>query len=347
MSKESELELFKILELARWAPSAENVQVWRFKIINDHQFEIYIDRELSILGSGGEYGILHGLGCLLETIEIAASHYQFDVTWQYLKPANAAHQLNVTLHKSQEKTLDPLFDFIQTRSVNRMAYANELISNSLQSELLEILNSPYSCIFQSSKQQKNKFATQVLHSSMLRYCSTDFIQGIEETLEGSEFYSYDKMPLQSLGLSNFENAFFKWGVKHPRFMKIMNQFLGGSFFTALRLDVVPILSAPGVFYLVDSNSDENPQTIIQQGKMIQRFWLSISKLGLVLQPYYIMPVLCHYQNYLKTARRAKKITSLTANQPFFFCGRIGYPKSSAQPTSRSLRLPLQELIMHK
>jgi hypothetical protein len=152
------------------------------------------------------------------------------------------------------------------------------------------------------------------------------------------------MPLLSLGLTFIENSFFRWGLSKPRTMRFINRYLGGALFTALRLDLLPILRSSALFYLYDDYPSESCEAKINQGRMIQRFWLNAEKCGIVIQPCYIFPVILNYAKELKQQPLADKINAWSNNKNIFFSGRIGYAIES-NLHARSTRLPLDQLLI--
>ena len=77
--------LTKILDLARWAPSGDNTQPWRFEIVDDALIRVHgNDTRDHILYDydGHPSHIAHG--ALLETMRIAASGFGLTTRWTIL-----------------------------------------------------------------------------------------------------------------------------------------------------------------------------------------------------------------------------------------------------------------------
>ena len=75
--------LLKILDLARWAPSGDNTQPWRFEIVADDHIAIHGNdtREWCLYDFNGHASHM-AHGALLETLRIAASGEGLAATWQ-------------------------------------------------------------------------------------------------------------------------------------------------------------------------------------------------------------------------------------------------------------------------
>lgn len=344
MSKNNDSIIMTILDDARWAPSVENLQFWRFKIVGNRTFEIHVDYDPLILSVGGEYGLLHSLGCLLETISIAAAEHQLSINWQYFKQATHQYKIIVELIKMDMKADNALYPYLKTRSVNRSHYDNKVISRDIQTILLQSLPNPYHVVIQDSLADKIQFTRLAMQAGMIRYESDEFIDHIGHSIDYDSLESIDKMPLSTLGLTAVENSFFKWGLSKPKMMRVINRYMGGSSYTTFRLDALPILRSSAIFYLYDNQRLGGDEALINQGRMLQRFWLTIEQSNLVLQPCYILPVMLHYANQLGKEKVANNINQWSDHKNIFFCGRLGYANDQAIK-SRSLRLPLQSLLL--
>lgn len=69
-----ETAIERILDLARWAPSGDNTQPWRFEIVDDRNFIIHAQdtRDWCVYDLEGRASQI-AVGALLETIAVAAS----------------------------------------------------------------------------------------------------------------------------------------------------------------------------------------------------------------------------------------------------------------------------------
>ena len=80
--------LLKILDLARWAPSGDNTQPWRFEIVADDHIAIHGNdtREWCLYDFNGHASHM-AHGALLETLRIAATGEGLATSWQ-LRPGS-------------------------------------------------------------------------------------------------------------------------------------------------------------------------------------------------------------------------------------------------------------------
>ena len=109
--------LERILDLARWAPSGDNTQPWRFEVVSDthvviHGFDTRDDTVYDLRGHASQLG----LGTLLETLTIAASGESLaaDITRRSDTPDNRP-TFDVRFTGSEEISADPLLPHIRQR----------------------------------------------------------------------------------------------------------------------------------------------------------------------------------------------------------------------------------------
>src|SRR5687768_11362943 len=111
----------QILELARWAPSGDNTQPWRFRIVSESHIVVHAfdTREYCLYDLNG-YASQLAHGALLETIRIAATslHLRADISRR--PDSLETHPVyDVRLFSDGQVEADPLAPFIQQRCTQR------------------------------------------------------------------------------------------------------------------------------------------------------------------------------------------------------------------------------------
>ena len=113
--------LTHILDLARWAPSGDNTQPWRFEIVDDNHIRVHgSDTRDHVLYDydGHPSHIAHG--ALLETLRIAATGFGLNASWTISSKGDDRNPVyDVTLTPDPTTVRDSLFDCIETRTVQR------------------------------------------------------------------------------------------------------------------------------------------------------------------------------------------------------------------------------------
>jgi len=109
----------EILDLARWAPSGDNTQPWRFEIVSPshfvvHGFDTRADCVYDLDGHSSQLAV----GGLLETIGIAATKFGRTATTSRRPDTPDTHLLfDVRLAPSPKVTVSDLVPAITVRSV--------------------------------------------------------------------------------------------------------------------------------------------------------------------------------------------------------------------------------------
>lgn len=141
-------------------------------------------------------------------------------------------------------------------------------------------------------------------------------------------------------------------------MHFMNRFLGGTITPRVELDILPGLLCAAHFAVVrkdvPSAGDEIP-ALIRTGESIQRFWLTATQSGLVMQPSLAPLCFAYYGKHQvaftgsaemrnkaeNLAIKLGRICGVQNTDNVLFMGRIGAPKSI--PQGRSIRRSLSSL----
>jgi hypothetical protein len=170
--------------------------------------------------------------------------------------------------------------------------------------------------------------------------------------------SPDAIPAGAIGLDPMTRKIMRWAMQKWSRTRLLNA-LGGTFTAALQMDYVPGLCSAAYFAMRlthDVTGRERTTALLEAGSRIQRFWLSATKLGLVVQPGLAMLAFSHYGRTSlpfttdRAALRAAKRLAQSLERSFgpdsgswIFAGRIGYPRHQGS-ICRSTRLSLDELI---
>ena len=143
MSRET---LTQILDLARWAPSGDNTQPWRFEIVDDQHIRVHgSDTRDHILYDydGHPSHIAHG--ALLETMRIAASGFGLTTDWTISSEGEHRNPVyDVSLARDPALPRDPLFDCIETRTVQRRPMKTTALTGTQRQALIDAAGEGFS-----------------------------------------------------------------------------------------------------------------------------------------------------------------------------------------------------------
>lgn len=125
------------IEIARYAskaPSGHNTQPWKFRIIGDAITVVpCLDVALPIVDNDNRE-LYISLGCALENLCIAASHFGYEAQ----VAACNAENITVKLISKQDTPEDRLFHQIEKRQTNRSIYNSDKVSDETLKQLQSI-----------------------------------------------------------------------------------------------------------------------------------------------------------------------------------------------------------------
>jgi hypothetical protein len=138
-----------------------------------------------------------------------------------------------------------------------------------------------------------------------------------------------------------------------RRMSTINTLMG-TWAPRLQMDLVPGLACAAHFVLKARREPKSIDDYVEAGRAVQRFWLTLTKLGLYMQPE-MTPLI--FSKYVREGTRftakaslhgpAKRLQQQTAALVFtdalfpVYMGRLG---AGPAPKARSERMPLEQLM---
>jgi sulfur-carrier protein adenylyltransferase/sulfurtransferase len=349
--------LEQILDLARWAPSGDNTQPWRFEIVADdavviHGFDTRQDCLYDIDGRPSQIAI----GALLETLRIAATKFGLRVVVQRLPTPDAQPTFNVKLVADPEITASRLAPFITVRSVQRRALKTRLLSARDKAELEASIGTAYKVVWIEGWKRRFAVARLLFASAKIRLTTPEAFEVHRRVIEWNTRFSSDKIPDQALGADPMTTRLMRWAMRDWRRIEFLNTYLAGTLVPRVQLDFIPGFACAAHFVITANSPLEQSDDYIDAGAAMQRFWLTATLLGLQLQPE-MTPLI--FSMYARAGRRfssreasftmAKKVREALETlvgeknlEAASFMGRIGGGRPAM---SRSTRLPLDRLLV--
>lgn len=346
----------QVLDLARWAPSGDNTQVWRFQLRNAHSCTIvtHDTRDEVVYDFDGRPSQL-AVGALLETIRIAASQQKFRADIR-LRPVENDRQLfiDVELHADATIQPDPLADSIKRRSVQRRPLSTTPLTDEQRAALQAAVGEEYRIVWFSHAAQRRSVAKLLFDNAKIRLTIPEAFDVHRKIIDWNQRYSQDKVPDQAVGLDPVGLKLMRWAMHSWERVRFLNTYLAGTWLPRIQLDVLPALKCAAHFALLAPRQAQSVEDFLAAGAVMQRFWLTATHLGLQLQPE-MTPLIFSW--YVDAGKRfsvdesawqaASRLTDNfrtliggDSNQTIFF-GRIG---SGPAATARSIRVPLAKLI---
>lgn len=347
-----------ILDLARWAPSGDNTQPWRFEIRDETHVVVHGNdtREHCVYDLQGHASQL-SLGALLENIRIAATvHGMKSAIGRRTDADETTPTFDVGFQYDETVAQDPLADYVTERTVQRRAMRLRDLSADERTTLAAALPPGYRVIWFEGLRGRGKAARLAFVNAGLRLTLPEAYATHKSVIDwDNPVFSTDRIPARAVGLDAVTLRLTRWAMKSWNRIAFMNRYLGGTLLPRIQLDVIPGLFCSAYFILL---ADKRPLTVddyVAAGGAMQRFWLTATSLGLYIQPV-MTPLI--FQEYVLDGvgfsddpamrDRAQAVTvklqQLAGDQDSqraIFMGRIG---TGTPPRARSIRLPLAELI---
>lgn len=345
----------QILELARWAPSGDNTQVWRFEIAGPDHLVVHCHdtRDHCVYDLDGHPSQLsHGV--LLETIAIAASAHglRADCT-RRTASADSAPEYDVRFVADAAVVPSPLLSVIKTRSVQRRPMNTRALSAAEKQALEAAAGHDFDVMWIEGFGPKLRAARLMFANAKLRLTMPEAYEVHRRVIEWNATESADRMPDQALGVDAATLRLMKWAMVSWGRLSTMNTLMG-TWAPRLQMDLIPGLACAAHFVI---KARQQPRTIddyVAAGRAVQRFWLTLASLGLQMQPE-MTPLI--FSSYVRNGIRFSRLDQLQANAARLlgrldavigtgttfpvFMGRLG---AGPAARARSTRKPLAQLM---
>ena len=349
--------LLRILALARWAPSGDNTQPWRFEIIGDDRLVVHCldTRDWCVYDLDGRASEM-AVGALLETMRLAAGRFGYLAR---LAKVRSEEHLQVEMTISQQAggqtTPDPLHAAIKDRRVCRRPLSIRPIGPDLEHALRDSLPQGFTLAFYGSPGVRLNWARLLSSNGLARLLCPEAYQVHRRIIDWGRRFSRDRIPEQAVGVDPLTARLMRWVMRDWERVDFFNRYLMGTFLPRLQLDLIPGWMCGAHVALLASGTPETSQDFLDAGSALQRLWLASTLHGLQLQPE-MTPVI--FSRYVREDRRftsndkvwqlartnAERFTELlaphAAERVVFLC-RLGFGPPAA---SRSLRLRVAKLL---
>jgi len=347
----------EILELARWAPSGDNTQPWRFAIEAEDRVVVYghDTRAHCVYDLDGRPSQI-SLGALLETIALAAT--RFGLATETRRRADSAEEqpvFDVSFRRQEGIVEDPLVRQIPERRVQRRALRLRRLLEREKQALERAVAPGFEIAWWEGWTGRCRFAWLNVANAKLRLTLPEAYAVHRDIIEWGAQTSEDRVPDAALGASVPTLVLMRWAMRSWKRVAFLNRYLAGTLAPRIELDLIPGLACAAHCVLVARRAPEVLDDYVAAGRALQRFWLTATNLGLQFQPGYTPLVFARYardgvrfsasSRALEQARAIRaaleRLLGADVTQRAMFMGRIGAGKPAR---ARSLRLPLERLM---
>ena len=347
--------LYRILDLARWAPSGDNEQAWHFEVAGPDHVVVHCrdTREHCVYDFAGRPSqISHG--ALLETMAIAASAQGLRADVARRPASSDTHpEFDVRFVPDPLVKPSPLLGAIQTRSVQRRPMSTRALRADEKQALEAAVGAGFEVRWIEGFGGKLNAARLMYSNARLRLTMPEAYEVHRRIIHWNARTSPDRVPDQALGVDKATLRLMKWAMASWGRLSTMNRVMG-TWAPRLQMDLVPGLACAAHFVIIAKQAPATVEDHVGAGRAVQRFWLTLTQLGLAMQPEMTPLIFSWYlQNDKSFSRieklhgaarqlqpRLRKLVGSGPGHPVFL-GRLG---AGPVPQSRSLRKPVEELL---
>lgn len=347
----------RILALARWAPSGDNAQPWRFEMTSDRDLIIHAHdtRDHCLYDLCGHASQL-SVGALLETIAIAASAEGMEVQFKRCPEAKDTEPRFVLHFQEREQgTVDPLYFAIQRRAVQRRWMPVRRLNRTEKSRLEEAAGQGFRIHWFESVEQRIAVGALMFQTGRIRYSIPEAFHTHQRVIEWKASHSPNRIPDRSLGISTLQLAIMQLAMKSWHNMQLFNRFFASAWTTPLQLDFLPALACGAHFAMLADSEPSGIDDYVKAGRAVQRVWLAATSLGLWQQPEMVPLIFAEYsrsgttftgvpEKQAASDNIRQRLTRLLGHDApkTVWLARIGGGKG---PKARATRLSLEELLL--
>lgn len=341
----------KILSVAVHAPSGENAQPWRF-VVQGNRISVFNiperDQSLYNVNQLGSY-VAHGT--LIENIIITSTAHGYGAKTQVFPDGQNKDLVAIIDLQKESIAVDPLHAYIEKRCTNRKPYKKNMpLSAEQVSELAraqEVVAGGKAVFVQEeekikalahagSMNERVMFDNQFLHNFFFTH-----ITWTKEEDEEKRVGFYIKTLEMPAPAQVAMKLFRSWPI-----MRFLNKFGAAKAIAQTNTGVYASSSAIGAVIM----PKDGPNHFIDAGRVMQRIWLTATKLGLSIQPLTGVLFFTHGINTGKTDKFMPHHLELIKNahadiyrtleagdgEMVAMMFRIGH---GGEPTARAIKMP--------
>ena len=349
--------LMEVLDLARWAPSGDNSQPWRFAVEASDRVAVFgRDTRADCVYDLDGHPSQISLGALLETITLAATRFGLDARIERRQDSPDERPIfDIRFRHDPRIAQDALVPQIRERRVQRRALRLRRLSEREKKTLERAVKPGFQLVWFEGWIGRLKMARLNFANAKIRLTTPEAYRVHREIIEWGARLSADRIPDAALGASAPTLMLMRWAMGSWQRVSFLNRYLAGTLAPRVELDFVPGIACAAHCVLAAERAPATLDDYVAAGRALQRFWLTATSLGLQFQPQYTPLVFARYAREgvrfttsagaIEQARRIRvdvdKLLGPDVASRAMFMGRIGAGKPAE---ARSIRLPLERLM---
>ena len=347
----------RVMDLARWAASADNAQTWRFEFTGHSTVRVHahgLGRETGVFDFGGA-ATLMALGGLIETASQAATCFACR-TQVYWREAPGPHRYVFDLCFEPEPGLQPsaLAAYIEARATQRGGLSRRALSMADKWALQDAAGNYRLVWLEERERTAAAWLNFRLADARLRIPELYPNLAVTFNPDPNVRFTQTRMPAASLPVDPLTRHLVVWALQSQARLVGVSRLLGTAP-TRLLLDLIPGLRCAAQIGLMAPGEPKTQADHVAAGRAFARLWLCAEQRGIRMQPEYMalefsrqvradQPITRVPALRRKVQRLAKEFEDLLSPAPVRSCvmlARLGYGPAT---WARSLRLPLQDLL---
>ncbi len=349
--------LHRILDLARWAPSGDNTQPWRFEVLGDEHVRVHgLDTRDHVVYDLDGHASQLAVGALLETLAIAATGERRQARIRRIPDTPDDHLLIDVEFDPAAGGADPLIDVIEKRVVQRRPMSTRPLTQAQRQALENALPAGFRVRWFEPLAERWRVARLLFDNAKIRLTIPEAFEVHRSVIEWGARFSADRIPDQAVGVDPLTARLMRWAMADWRRIARLNRWALGDLPPRIQLDLLPGLACAAHFTLLAPAALRTVDDYLDAGRAMQRFWLTAASQGLYVQPEMTPVIFSRYhrerRHFTQTAAAAAKVEDLNRRlaamlagesvDRLFFMGRAG---DGPPPRARSVRRPLEQLLV--
>jgi hypothetical protein len=252
-------------------------------------------------------------------------------------------------------TTSPLVEAITRRTVQRRPMSTTPLTAQQKRALEQAVGPGYALAWLESFGERVRAARLMYNNARLRLTMPEAFEVHRRIIHWGVERSADRVPDQALGVDAATLRLMKWAMHSWRRMSTVNRLLG-TWAPRLQMDFIPSVACAAHFVLKARRAPQGIDDWVEAGRAVQRFWLTLTHLGLYMQPEMTPLIFTKYVRERRPFTQAGHLHDMAARleressaliytdelTPVYM-GRVG---AGPAPRARSERLPLEQLLKH-
>lgn len=309
----TETQIKFLLSYAILAPSAFNVQPWKFSI-KGRRVTIYPDFTRALSTSDKNNRLLYiSIGCVLKNLEFAALAHGFEIKSQVVREGKESKVEVIFTPNSTEKDYG-LLKSITNRLTNRSEYLQKKLPEKFITEVNKITkNNDFKFIIKDDKKIQEKVIDLTVKADMVIWNDPNFKAQHLKWVRHNLTTERDGMPAFTVGIPLLASFFAKPVIMNKNFAK----------FQANKNKKV-LKTTPHFAFILSKN--HNQESWIKVGELFEEVSLIATKYELAVAP------LAEIVEVGEIYKETMKVLKTNLRPQMFF--RLGFPTKKAEHSPR-------------